>query len=178
MRNDKKKAEGAKSSSAKDRKVSPEEQNWWDALYMYVKNDILELDPKLHLSQYTILRLKGMAQGCFVAQDRAEYDLTYGYRVVLAAFTKMAPLIKYGFQTKTFKDLQHKINWMMVVVEPHLNEAFLNEESERQRVEDLKQQTSEVNEDIERYQQTNQYINSTTEFKEAKTWDKKHEDMW
>lgn len=178
MGNNKTKAGDVKSSSAKSRKISVEEQNWWDALYMYVKNDILELDPKLHLNRYTVLRLRGMAQGHFVAKDRNEYDLTYGYRVVLAAFNKMAPLIKYGFQTKTFNNLQHKVNWMMAIVEPHLNEIFLDEESERQRIEDLQKQTDNVSEDINRYQQTNNYINSSAEFKEAKTWDKKHEDMW
>ena len=168
MNNNEIKVEDVKSSSTKQRVTSQEEQDWWDALYMYVKNDILELDPKLHLNQYTVLRLRGMAQGCF----------TYGYRVILAAFSKMAPLIKYGFQTKTFNNLQHKVNWMMSIIEPHLNEIYIEEESERKRIEDLQNQTSNVGEDIERYQQTNKYINSQTEFKEAKTWDKKHEDMW
>ena len=173
------KAEGVKSSSAKTvRKTSQEEQDSWDALYMYVKNDILEMDPKLHLNHYTIMRLKGMAQGCFIGKDRAECDLTYGYRVVLAAFCKAAPLLKTGFQLRTFNDLQHKINWMMSVVEPNLNEAYIEEESERKRIESLQQHTNNVYEDINRYQQTNKYINSSTEFKEAKTWDKKHEDMW
>ena len=96
----------------------------------------------------------------------------------MAAFSKMAPLIKYGFQTKTFNNLQHKVNWMMSIIEPHLNEIYIEEESERKRIEDLQNQTSNISQDIERYQQTNNYINSTTEFKEAKTWDKKHEDMW
>lgn len=175
---DKTKVEGVQSPSAKTRKTSDEEQGWWDALYTYVKNDILETDPKLNLNRYTIFRLRGMAQGCFIGKNRDEYDLTYGYRVVLAAFHKMAPLIKYGFQTKTFNDLQHKVNWMMSVVEPHLNEVFLEEESERKRIEDLCDQTNNIGNDIERYQQTNNYLNSKTEFKEAKTWDKKHEDMW
>lgn len=173
------KAEGAiKTSSAKKRKTTDEEQGWWDALYMYVKNDILELDPKNNLNQYTVLRLRGMAQGFFVGKDREEHDLTYGYRVVLAAFHKMAPLIKLGLTTKTFNNLQHKVNWIMSVVEPHLNEVFIDEESERKRIEDLNNQTSEISADIERYQNTNKYINSQTEFKEAKTWDKKHENMW
>lgn len=177
MDKEKTKVEGVQSSSTTTRRTSQEEQDWWDALYMYVKNDILELDPKLHLNHYTILRLKGMAQGCFVGQDRTEYDLTYGYRVVLAAFAKMAPLIKFGFQNRTFNNLQHKVNWMMSVIEPHLNEVYLDEESERQRIEDLQSKT-DINEDVKRYQQTNNYINSETEFKEAKTWDKKHKDMW
>ena len=178
MNNNTTKVEDVNSSSTTRRITSQEEQNWWDALYMYVKNDILELDPKLHLNQYTVLRLRGMAQGCFVGKKRNQQDLTYGYRVVLAAFNKMAPLIKYGFQTKTFNNLQHKVNWMMSIVEPHLNEIYIEEESERKRIEDLQNQTDNINEDIERYQQTNNYINSKTEFKEAKTWDKKHEDMW
>lgn len=178
MNDNKGKVEGVNSSSTKQRVTSQEEQDWWDALYMYVKNDILELDPKLHLNQYTVLRLRGMAQGCFVGKKRDEYDLTYGYRVVLAAFSKMAPLIKYGFQTKTFNNLQHKVNWMMSIIEPHLNEIYIEEESERKRIEDLQNQTSNISQDIERYQQTNNYINSTTEFKESKTWDKKYEDMW
>lgn len=178
MSNQKTKAEGVKSSSAKPKKTTDEEQRWFDALYMYVKNNILELDPKLNLNRYTVLRLRGMAQGCFVGKDREEHDLTYGYRVVLAAFHKMAPLIKYGLHNRTFNDLQHKVNWMMAVVEPHLNEVYLDEESERQRIEELQEQIADISDDIERYQQTNKYINSTTEFKEAKTWDKKHEDMW
>ena len=178
MSNNKIKAGDGKTSSAKQRITSPEEERWWDALYMYVKNDVLEMDPKLNLNQYTVLRLRGMAQGCFVGQKREDCDLTYGYRVVLAAFSKMTPLIKYGFQTKTFNNLQHKVNWMMSVVEPHLNEIYVEEESERKRIEDLQNQTNDINQDIERYQQTNNYINSKIEFKEAKTWDKKHEDMW
>lgn len=177
MNKDKVKVEGVQSPSTKPRKTSQEEQDWWDALYAYIKNNILELEPKLNLSQYTVLRLRGMAQGCFVGKDRDEYDLTYGYRVVLAAFNKMAPLIKYGFQTKTFNNLQHKVNWMMSVVEPHLNEIYINEESERTRIEDLTSKT-DVSKDVERYQQTNNYLNSQIEFKEAKTWDKRHEDMW
>lgn len=177
MSTKKTKVEGVKSSSTKPRKTSQEEQDWWDALYMYVKNDILEMNPKLNLNHYTILRLRGMAQGCFVGKDRTECDLTYGYRVVLAAFAKMAPLIKFGFQNRTFNDLQHKVNWMMSVVEPHLNEIYFDEESERQRIEDLKSKIN-INEDIQRYQQNNNYLNSEIEFKEAKTWDKKHEDMW
>ncbi len=175
---DKIKVGGEKSSSTKKRKTTDEEQRWFDALYMYVKNEVLELDPKLNLNQYTVLRLRGMAQGCFVGKDRETQDLTYGYRVVLAAFCQMAPLIKYGFQTKTFNNMQHKVNWMMSVVEPHLNEIYINEESERKRIEDLSNKADNIVNDIERYQQTNNYINSTTEFKEAKTWDKKHEDMW
>ena len=168
-----------KLSPTPQRKVSDEEQGWWDALYMYVKNDILELDPKLNLNRYTVLRLKGMAQGKFIGQDRTEHELTYGYRVVLAAFVQMAPLIKYGFQTRTFNNLQHKVNWMMSVVEPRLNEVYESEESDRKRIEDLQQQTNDnLNDDIERYQNTNNYINSQIEFKEAKTWDKRHEDMW
>lgn len=178
MNNNKTKVEGVKPSSTKKRITSQEEQDWWDALYMYIKNDILELDPKLHLNHYTILRLRGMAQGCFVGQKRDQCDLTYGYRVILAAFSKMAPLIKYGFQTRTFNNLQHKINWMMSVVEPHLNDIYIEEESERKRIEDLQKQTNNVNEDIARYQNTNNYINSQVEFKTAKTWDKEHEDMW
>jgi hypothetical protein len=178
MNNNKTKVEGVKPSSTKKRITSQEEQDWWDALYMYIKNDILELDPKLHLNHYTILRLRGMAQGCFIGQKRDQCDLTYGYRVILAAFSKMAPLIKYGFQTRTFNNLQHKINWMMSVIEPHLNDIYIEEESERKRIEDLQKQTNNVNEDIERYQNTNNYINSQVEFKTAKTWDKEHEDMW
>lgn len=178
MNNNKTKVEGVKPSSTKQRITSQEEQDWWDALYMYIKNDILELDPKLHLNHYTILRLRGMAQGCFIGQKRDQCDLTYGYRVMLAAFSKMAPLIKYGFQTRTFNNLQHKINWMMSVIEPHLNDIYIEEESERKRIEDLQKQTNNVNEDIERYQNTNNYINSQVEFKTAKTWDKEHEDMW
>ena len=53
-----------------------------------------------------------------------------------------------------------------------------DEESERKRIEELQNQTNDLDKDIERYQKTNKYLNSKTEFKEAKTWDKKHEDMW
>lgn len=172
------KVEGVKSPSSKQRITSQTEQDGWDALYMYVKNDILEMDPKVNLNRYTVLRLKGMAQGCFVGKDRTQHDLTYGYRVVLSAFCKMAPLIKYGFETRTFNDLQHKVNWMMSVVEPHLNEAYFEEELEKKRIQNLENQVDSVSEDINRYQQTNQYINSQVEFKEAKKWDKRHEDMW
>lgn len=170
--------EGEKTPSTKKRKTSDEEKQWFDTVYEYVKNSIFELDPKLKLPQYAIIRLRGMAQGRFVGKDREKCDLTYGYRVVLATFEKMAPLLKYGLKNKTFKNQQHKINWVFSVVEPYLNDVYQEEEVNRTRIENLVRQSDEVFEDVERYQQVNNYLNSQSEFKEAKTWDKKHEDMW
>ena len=178
MDDSKKKSKGAKSPSNQKRKTSDEEERWWDALYMYVKNNILQLDPNLNLNRYTVFRLKGMAQGCFICKDRDACDLTYGYRTVLAAFDKMAPVIKYGFENKQFANYQHKLNWMFAIVEPHLNEAFESEETERLRYEVLSEQSAGVDESVDRYQSVNKYINSGVEFKSAKAWDKKHEDMW
>lgn len=170
--------EGVKTSSTKKRKISEEEQRWWDALYMYVKNSVLELDPKLNLPQYTVLRLRGMAQGCFIGKDREKHDLTYGYRTVLATFYKMAPFIKYGLEHKTFNDQKHKVNWIFSVVEPHLNDTYQEEETNRVREEILVAQSDKIMDDVDRYQKTNNYLNSQSKFKEAKTWDKRHEDMW
>lgn len=172
------KIEGVNSPSTPNRKTSDEEQRWWDALYMYVKNNILELDPKLNLNKYTILRLRGMAQGCFVGQDVNQYDLTYGYKVVLAAFDRMAPLLKYGLQNNKFKDMKHKINWMFAVVEPHLNEVYQDEALEKRRLEQASNQSDTLIQAVEHHQQINHYVNSDTEFKTAKPWDKKHQDMW
>ena len=179
MSNTKKnKTEGAQTPSVNKTKTSSEEQLWWDALYMYVKNNVLELDPKLHLNRYTVLRLRGMAQGCFVGRDINEQDLTYGYKVVLLAFDKMCPLIKYGFQNKKFHDMKHKINWMFAVVEPHLNEVYEDDVAGAKRLDRFLTQSEGVIEDIQRYQEANNYINSEVEFKTAKDWDKKHENMW
>lgn len=174
----KQKVEGVKSSSTKKRKTSDEEKQWFDTVYEYVKNSIFELDPKLNLPKYAVIRLRGMAQGHFVGKDREKYDLTYGYRVVLATFQKMAPLIKYGLQHKTFNNQQHRINWVFAIVEPHLNDVYQEEEINRIRIENLVEQSDKVFEDVERYQRTNNYLNLQSEFAEAKTWDKKHEDMW
>lgn len=176
-----KKPSTTKRKTSNKRKISEEELRWWDALYMYVKNSVFELDPKLNLSQYTIMRLRGMAQGLFVGQDREQCDLTYGYRAVLAAFDKVAPLLRYGLQTMQFKDAQHRINWVFAIVEPHLNEAFKNEEAERKRQEDLMNQSKQAEKEVERYQQIVQsHMDSDfkEEFKPAKAWDIKHKDMW
>ena len=178
MAKQKNKNEGATTPSSNAKKVDPQEKLWWDALYMYVKNDILEFNPELNLPRYAVLRLKGMAQGRFVAGKENVADITYGYRVVLAAFEKVAPLLKYGLKEKTFANFQHKINWMFTVVEPHLNDAYLLKVEEEKIQEDLAQNIGNVMHNIERYHETNNYTQNSEEFIKAKPWDPKHKDMW
>lgn len=179
------KNEGEKSPSKTKktsiRKTSDQEQREWEALYFYVKKNILQYDDNMDLTNYCILRLKGMAQGRFAAQDRKTTGITYGYKVVLSTFEQKQELIRWSLQVKTFNSESHKINWIFKIIENNINDVYLkmreaNKHEENQKLMNIPEQ---VNAGLKnRTQVINNSDTQTQEPKAEKTWDDEDEQLW
>ena len=141
--------EGEKSPSTSKKRVnktSDKEIREWDALYNYVKTAILGYDDNMNLPTYFVLRLKGMAQGKFVAKDRNKQNLTYGYPVVLKTFEVRKPLIDYAFKHKHFNGESHKINWLCCLIESGINDTYLKMKEEKNETAQIRKEN--VNKEI------------------------------
>ena len=58
----------------------------WDELYQYIKKDILQYDDNKKLPKWFVLRLKGLNQGKFCANNNIKSLGYYGFDVILLTF--------------------------------------------------------------------------------------------
>ena len=54
------------------KKMSAEEKEQWDKLYFYVHDVIMGYDEKTALDRYLVLRLKGLKEGKFIANNKTK----------------------------------------------------------------------------------------------------------
>lgn len=179
--------EGEKSPSTSKKRVnktSDKEIREWDALYNYVKTAILGYDDNMNLPTYFVLRLKGMAQGKFVAKDRNKQNLTYGYPVILKTFEGKKPLIDYAFKHKHFNGESHKINWLCCLIESGINDTYLKMKEEKSETTQIRKENvnKEIGENIKRT--TSLHTDGKLSMEEIinkkpeTTWRKEDEDLW
>lgn len=116
-------------------KMSEEEKRQWDALYMFVKYEILGYDENMDLPRYFVLRLKGMAQGNLIAKAMDEAPQTYGYKVVLKTFEKKQAAIQWAINHSKFNNERHKFNWIMRLIENNINDVYLSMKDEENRLQ-------------------------------------------
>lgn len=97
----------------------------WDKLYQYIKKNILQYDDNKKLPKWFVLRLKGLNQGKFCANNNIKSLGYYGFDVILLTFKikKFDILIALKNKDK-FKDEKHKINYMMTIIENNINDTY------------------------------------------------------
>lgn len=168
-----------------NKKMSEEELRQWDALYSFVKYEVMGYDENMNLPQYLVLRLKGLTQGRHTPQTQDIAVQTYGYKVVLKTFEKQQGIIKWAIAHGKFNGENHKINWMMKLIENSINDVYLSMKDEENRLHtettDLeKQKKSQTNKN-----NTSQTINdivsnfeNATKKTAVKTWSDDDETLW
>ena len=98
----------------------------WAELYDYVKYEIFGYEKNMSLSKYCVLRLKGLKNGKFMANNNSKGDGNYTFKEILIVFKLMKGKLKsYLSNDLNFKDEKHKINGVMFIVENELNEVVL-----------------------------------------------------
>lgn len=106
----------------------------YEELYDYVKTNIYHYDKNQALPFYVVLRLKGLADGTFLGNG-IETKANYSYKCILNTFISCQPEIEFALQTKNFKGEQHKTNYIIKVVQAHLNDEYLKmKASEKQEL--------------------------------------------
>lgn len=106
----------------------------WDKLYQYVKKEILEYDNSMKLPKFMVLRLRGLANGNFMANKYHKPNANYTYNEILLTFKACKMDIHRYTKTNRFKDEQHKFNYIMVIIENNINDIVLRlKEAERHK---------------------------------------------
>lgn len=110
----------------------------WKTLYEYVKNDILEYEKNMKLPKFMVLRLQGLSRGQFIANKNQQPLANYEYDVILMTFKACRQDIMRYTKQNIFKDEQHKFNYIMVIIENHINDIVL-------RLNNVQKQNDKIN---------------------------------
>ena len=68
-----------------------------------------------------VLRLIGLKDGKFYANNKTKKEASYDYKLILLTFKLMKGTILNALQNTNIKDEQHKINLIMKIVESEIN---------------------------------------------------------
>lgn len=109
---------------ATKKKMTEEDKRLFDMICQRFKNDIMKYDENQSLPRYLILRIKGVAEGKHIANNLIEDKANYGFDVVLNAMKASKPAIDYAIKTVNFENEQHKINYIMKIIEGNLNDVY------------------------------------------------------
>jgi hypothetical protein len=149
-------------------KMTQKDIDDWNELYDYVKYNILGYDKEQKLSRQQILRLKGLLNGKYIANNNIEDMSDYSFEIVLITFKFCMPDIRRVLHTVKFRDENHKFNYILRIVEDNINTVYLKmKKLDRAKEEAKKQDFSDA-------------VNYENTFKgsENKKKTSKFDDMW
>jgi hypothetical protein len=115
-------------------KMTQEEKDSFDKLYQYIKKEIFEYNEQ-SLPKYMVLRLKGLAEGKFIANNNTKLMGKYTYQQILFTFKINKLKIKEIINSSNFKGEQHKFNTIMLIIEKDINDivARLNQKVQSEK---------------------------------------------
>lgn len=129
---------------AKQRKETTQEKEDWESLYYYVKNNIMGYDENQSLSKSMVLRLKGLLNNKFMANNNIENTANYSYKTILNTFKFCSQDIKNGLRTNNFKDETHRFNYILKIVEKNINDVYIRMRNIEKAKEEAKNISVEV----------------------------------
>jgi len=100
--------------------VTAEEKKEWADLYEYVKINVMGYEDKVMPKQF-ILRLRGLADGKFMANKNVKAQASYTFKEILLTFKLSNAKIQDYIIRTSFSNEQHKFNGIMVIVESEIN---------------------------------------------------------
>ena len=104
--------------------MTEQEKIDWDNLYQYVRK-LLGYDETMALPKFMVVRLKGLTEGKFIANNRTKPMAQYSFNTVYLTFVYCKNEIQRVLQTKSFKNEQHKFNYIMAIVENNINDVVI-----------------------------------------------------
>lgn len=114
----------------------------WDEMCEYVKKEILGYDDNMKFPKTLALKLRGMKNGQYIANNNIPKDAHYSNQCLLMTFKINKIYLKNILNNnKNIKDENHRINLMLRIIGDKLNDTYLK----------LKQieQTNEIVENID-----------------------------
>ena len=134
------------------KKMTPQEKQEFDELYQYVKKEVMGYPENIALSQFIATRLKGLSKKQFIYNynEKDKERINYSYPLILTTFKYCYPEITKALKTKTFRDENHKFNYILVIVESKMNDVYLKLKQIEQ-AEEIMQQSIKENLNTEKY---------------------------
>lgn len=126
------------------KKMTEEEKIAWDALYTYVRKNIMGYDDNQALSSTMVLRLKGLLTNKFMENNKIEATANYSYETILNAFKYSSFDIQRALRTNNFNDEQHKFNYILKIVEKNINTVYVKMKNAKRAKEEAKNTTIEA----------------------------------
>lgn len=122
-------------------RMSKQEKLEWDELYEYIKYSILDYPKEKNLPKNLVLRLKGLRNGKFMANNNIKNQGDYSFNMILLAFKiNKLHIIKALSDKSKFKNESHMINYIMTIVENNINDVFdtiTNKERAEKRTDEI-----------------------------------------
>ena len=128
--------------------MSKEEIKQWNELCEYVKKEILKYGDDTKFPRFLALRLKGLANGQYIVNNNQKLQGKYTFYEIKITFMYCKQDILYGFSKNVFEDENHKISYMMKIVELQLNtirERLRSKQRQEERIEQIEVNTGESN---------------------------------
>lgn len=119
------------------KKMTEEEKQSWENLYLYVKK-LLNYDENQSLSSTMVLRLKGLLTNKFIENNSIESTANYSYETVLNAFKYSSLDIQKALRTNNFKDEMHRFNYILKIVEKNINTVYMKMRNAERAKEEAK----------------------------------------
>jgi hypothetical protein len=122
------------------KRMTKKELEEWEALYEYVRRNIMGYDEFQSLSTQMVLRLKGLQVNKFMANNNIKDTANYSYDVILNTFKYCMPEIKKGLSNNRFADESHKFNYILKIVEPKINDVYMrmkNNKKSEEKIEEI-----------------------------------------
>ena len=133
-------------AKVKRKKMSEEEKEQWNELCIYAKKEILKYGDDTKFPRFLALRLKGLANGQYIVNNNQKLQGKYTFYEIKITFMYCKQDILYGFSKNVFKDENHKISYMMKIVENSLNtirERLRSKQRQEERIEQIEVNTGE-----------------------------------
>lgn len=153
----------ARREKAEARRVhmTQEENRLWDEICDYFCYRILEYDKEQSLPKSVCLRLRGMLEGKYMANNSIESRANYSYEVLLNTLKYSIANIHRGFRNNTFNDERHRTNYALKIVEENLNTVYTRMKDVEQSKEKIdKVDTSIITHEGAEYQVEKKKISS------------------
>lgn len=149
--------------------MTKEEKKEWDALYEYVRTNIMGYDKNQSLPRDVVARLKGLLTGNYKANRHIKKNADYSYATILNTFKFCSPDIQKALRNNSFRDEQHKFNYITKIVERNINTVYL-------RMKKAEQTKKEVERDD--MARVLDYVNTFKAEEDTPNKSNLYEDLW
>lgn len=131
-------------AAGRERKTTDEENAQWIDLCTYVHDKILGYDESQKITRKMALRLRGLSQGKFMANNNIKATAKYPYDVILYTFKYCYSDIQRALRSVNFKDESHKFNYIMKIVEDNINTVYIRMKTAKKNEEEVEKMNMDI----------------------------------